>query len=287
MSDVSIGALRVADLDASLRFYVEGLGFARLQRDDADDLTLLDAAGFPVWLVGPEADLASQPKLAEVLIEPGGTLHVGERDLAGRQAELAARGIEALLVARPWGDQTLRVRDPDGYTVSFWAPTEWTRQETIALYAAGPRRLEAALRGLDDAALDLDPAPDAWTIRQIVHHLADTEASFLGAPMFALAEPGRRYDGNAFHQDTWARALAYHLRPIAPSVALFGAIRAHVLQLLTIIPDAWERYTLDAEGRPRPTVGTLVGMQASHALEHIEEICEIRQARGRGRDDSK
>lgn len=281
MPDVSIGGVRVADLDASLRFYVEGLGFALLQRDDPDDLALLDAGGFPVWLVGPKADLALRPKLAEALIGPGGTLHVGERDLTGCREALAARGVEALLVTRPWDDQTLRVRDPDGYTVSFWAPTKRTRDETIALYASGPERLEAALRGLDDAALDLDPAPDAWTIRQIVHHLADTEASFLGGPMFALAEPGRRYDGNAFHQDTWARALAYRLRPIAPSVTLFSAIRGHVLQLLSVIPGAWECYTVDAEGRPRPTVGTLVGMQASHALEHIEEIQEIRRAHGR------
>ena len=44
---------------------------------------------------------------------------------------------------------------------------------TLALYADGPAQLEAVLMGLTESDLDLAQTSDSWTIRQIVHHLAD------------------------------------------------------------------------------------------------------------------
>ena len=44
---------------------------------------------------------------------------------------------------------------------------------TLALYADGPAQLEALLMGLTESELDLAQTSDSWTIRQIVHHLAD------------------------------------------------------------------------------------------------------------------
>src|SRR5690606_10945701 len=153
--------------------------------------------------------------------------------------------------------------------------------EVLALYAAGVEALNDALAGLSDADLDLTSKPGEWSIRQIVHHLADSEATVLAGLKFALAEPGRRYIRNGYHQDVWAEGLDYAGRPIGPAVALFGAIRAHLLQLVRHIPGAWERNTVDAEGQPGIPVGQYLGMLASHALEHIEEIRETRAVHGR------
>ena len=43
----------------------------------------------------------------------------------------------------------------------------------LNLYADGPAKLEAALAGLSEPDLDLALTSDSWTIRQIVHHIAD------------------------------------------------------------------------------------------------------------------
>lgn len=274
--------LRVADLEASLRYYVDRLGFGLLWRDPAGDIAVVDASGYAVQLAGPATgDITQEMHLTHEVLEPGGSLHVFGGDLEARRAALAERGVAATLIERPWGDRVLRATDPDGYAVVFWTIVDRTPEEVLDLYQSGVAALEAALAGLDDADLDLAREQGTWTIRQIVHHLADSEATVLGGPKFALAEPGRLYHRNGYSQSRWAERLDYAGRDIGPAVALFAAIRAHMLQLVCHLPDAWDRQTVDAKGTPSTPVGAYLGMLASHALEHIEEIWEARRVHGR------
>jgi hypothetical protein len=48
-----------------------------------------------------------------------------------------------------------------------------SQENTLALFTAGAERLEAVIQDLTEEALDSACAPGEWTIRQIVHHLAD------------------------------------------------------------------------------------------------------------------
>jgi len=47
------------------------------------------------------------------------------------------------------------------------------QSDILASFAGGPDRLEAAIAGLSAADLDLALSSDRWSIRQIVHHIAD------------------------------------------------------------------------------------------------------------------
>lgn len=49
------------------------------------------------------------------------------------------------------------------------------RQALIARYKEGYQAVLAAPTGMTDAALDARPVPDAWSLRQIVHYLADSD----------------------------------------------------------------------------------------------------------------
>ena len=51
------------------------------------------------------------------------------------------------------------------------SPTD--KDSVIARYIEGPKLLEKALSGLREADLDIVPQKGGWTIRQIVHHIAD------------------------------------------------------------------------------------------------------------------
>jgi uncharacterized damage-inducible protein DinB len=51
-----------------------------------------------------------------------------------------------------------------------------SRDELITLYASLPERLAAAVNGLSDDQLNLTGGPDEWSVRQIIHHLADGQA---------------------------------------------------------------------------------------------------------------
>src|ERR1700746_2555178 len=60
---------------------------------------------------------------------------------------------------------------------AFAWPTDITggdRREFIREIAELPRKLREATAGLNDAQLDTPYRPGGWTVRQVVHHIADS-----------------------------------------------------------------------------------------------------------------
>ena len=150
--------------------------------------------------------------------------------------------------------------------------------ESFSHYVQGPDRLEAAVAGLADVGLDFPQTPGTWTIRQIVHHLADGELHWATPIKMALAESGRTYAHNLMDEDRWAEALDYTGRPIEPSLALIRGLRAHVAELVQHLPDAWERHVIFGEGAEwKPSVAELMVIVNRHLQEHVEEILETRR----------
>ncbi len=150
--------------------------------------------------------------------------------------------------------------------------------ERLDIYMRGPDRLGEAVAGLSDAGLDLARTPGEWTIRQIVHHLADGELHWATPIKMALAESGRTYAHNLMDEDRWAEVLDYGDRPVESSLALIRALRAHVADLVRHLPDAWERHvSFGEDAQWRPTVAELMAIVNRHFEEHVEEILETRR----------
>lgn len=272
-------AVRVRDLHTSIRFYTDQAGCSLGHMLEGEGVATIEHQGYLLLLAGSESgDPTPHLGSTHEILKPGGTIFFdgGASDgVHSLRASLESRGMrDVTLTERWWGDHTLTTTDPDGYTVCFWTSTERSPAETLDLYEAGPDRLEQALVGLTGDDIDHSPRPGEWTIRQITHHLTDSEATVLGRTKTALAEPGRTYIPNPYLQDRWAEALDYAGRDIGPAVSLFRAIRAHMAQLMRHLPDAWERATWTPDGRVM-TAGTMIGMLMSHAFEHIEDIERI------------
>lgn len=174
----------------------------------------------------------------------------------------------------------LTFRDPDGYEIALFEAVPLSDEQILRWYEAGPERLEAALHGLSDRDLDLARAPGKWSIRQIVLHVVDSDATSLQRVKFGLAEPGRVVRANPYDQDVWAAGLDYARRPIAAEVALFRALRAHIGGLVRHLPDAMDR-TICSETGQATAVRSLLQMLAGHALDHVEQIRETRRAANR------
>jgi hypothetical protein len=165
------------------------------------------------------------------------------------------------------------------------SPLGETEEAILADYAAAPDRLEAAVRGLSDAELDIAPAPGEWSIREIVHHVVDGDDLWKGCLKVALGSPGSLYvlewyEGN----EPWAASMDYVHRSVMPALPLFRANRAHIVQLMRELPDAWHRHIVlkwrfAPEGRD-VTAGEIMQSQAEHALAHIDDILALRQAHG-------
>ena len=157
-----------------------------------------------------------------------------------------------------------------------------TREEIETCYASGIQAVEEALAGLTEADLDLTREETKWTIRQIVHHIADAELFWEVAIKAALGNCGCLYDASWYIiNNKWAEPLQYAARPIDGAFALYKAIRAQMLELLEYVPDPWEKYVLFHWANPdearRWTVDEMIAWQSRHVLIHVDQILETRR----------
>jgi hypothetical protein len=160
------------------------------------------------------------------------------------------------------------------------------REAIIATYADGPNQLETAIAGLSEGELDIAESDATWTIRQIVHHVADGDDIWKVFIKRVIGNPGVEFDLQwywAMPQDEWVKSWAYASREIGPSLALFRANRGHIVQLLEHMPEVWERSLLvrwsDGE-EEEVKVAWVVNMQAEHVLGHVDDIRRVRQVHG-------
>lgn len=80
---------------------------------------------------------------------------------------------------------------------------------------------------LNNEELDKRYAPGKWSIRTILHHLADTESILFDRIRRVISEP--RQVIWAFDQDAWVKNLSYDKRPLLLSKELFSATRAGII----------------------------------------------------------
>jgi DinB family protein len=152
---------------------------------------------------------------------------------------------------------------------------EADRGELLGRYRAGADEVAAALAGITDAELDrVPPEDDGWTARQVVHHLADSEAMAYTRLRRLVADDDPTIHG--YDEPVWARRLHYD-RPIEPSLGVMRAVRASSLQLLeSLTAEEWGRTGTHTESGPY-SVEAWVRIYASHPQDHAEQI---RRARG-------
>src|SRR5215510_10387009 len=79
--------------------------------------------------------------------------------------------------------------------------TDENRKRILLEIAELPGRLREAVAGLSDAQLDTPYRPEGWTVRQVVHHVADSHMNGLIRVKLALTEDTptiKPYDENAW-----------------------------------------------------------------------------------------
>jgi hypothetical protein len=152
------------------------------------------------------------------------------------------------------------------------------RKTLVAKYKDGYRAVAEALAGATEAELDMAPAPEKWTPRQIVHHLADSEMTSAIRLRLLIASDRPRIMG--YDQDEFAKRLHYPDRSIAASLEAFKGARASSGEILDHLTDAeWERQGTHSEIGPY-SVDLWLEIYAVHAHNHA---AQIRVARASGR----
>jgi hypothetical protein len=146
-------------------------------------------------------------------------------------------------------------------------------QEPLKVQAATPKKLERLVARASAGKLRKRPAPDKWSVTEILAHLADVEIVVGWRVRAILGAPGTPIQ--AFDQDAWVEAGRYAKRNPRECVAQIRAARAANPALYkSLSPEQWKLYGMHAE-RGQETVEQLVRMIAGHDLNHLQQIERI------------
>lgn len=149
--------------------------------------------------------------------------------------------------------------------------------ELIDEIRALPVALDAAVSDLDDEQLDTPYDTGKWTVRQVVHHLADAHANALARMKWMLTEDHPTI--KPYDQDRWAE-LADTQLPIEISMAMLHGIHYRCSHLLHAIPDESWRRTAEHPEIGEISLHDLVKIIAEHGRTHVGQILKLRTARG-------
>ncbi len=148
------------------------------------------------------------------------------------------------------------------------------RASHIARLAAQPAALAAAISGLDDAGLDTPYRDGGWTVRQLVHHVADSHANAYIRVKLALTEVDPTI--KPYDQDAWVQLA--DTREISPlvSVGMVAALHARLDAVLRAMhPNDFARGLVHPDNGPM-TLDMLVALYAWHGDHHVAHITNMR-----------
>jgi hypothetical protein len=151
------------------------------------------------------------------------------------------------------------------------------RAGAIASIAGLPHQLHEATRGLDQRQLDTPYRDGGWSLRQVVHHIADSHVNAYVRHKLTITEDApaiRAYDENA-----WA-GLADVAGPIGNSLLLVQAIHDRWATCLRALPAAAFARTCVHSERGALTLDDLVALYAWHGAHHVAHVTTLRRARG-------
>ncbi len=140
-----------------------------------------------------------------------------------------------------------------------------------------PRLIAAAVSGLSEIVLRFKPAPDKWSILEILGHLADIEIVYAHRLRQILAD--KEPTIAPIDQEAWAHALGYTDVPAAESIAVYGLIRLHNLRLLRRLkPGDFEKGAFHPELNRKHKVAEILERMAKHGPNHLEQIEKLKRA---------
>lgn len=156
----------------------------------------------------------------------------------------------------------------------FQVPSEYTdesRAEYIQVLAELPMKLKEVLVGITIDQLSNRYRPEAWTIRQVVHHLADSHMNSLIRFKLGLTEDNPTI--KPYNENLWANLADGNSDDITPSILMIEGIHARLVKLLkSVSNEDWERKVHHPESKRDMSMNFLLALYAWHSKHHLAHI---------------
>jgi len=138
-------------------------------------------------------------------------------------------------------------------------------------YAQATAEFLIVANNLSEAELNASHS-GGWSARQVIHHVADSEAQSYARLRRLIAEPGTQIQG--YDEARWGEneTLGYKELPVAPSLEVFKAVRASSLEIIKRLnPNQLDNSGTHSESGEY-TLRTWLETYTRHPLEHAKQI---------------
>jgi uncharacterized damage-inducible protein DinB len=146
--------------------------------------------------------------------------------------------------------------------------------ETLLLLS---ERLCTAVAGLSNAQLDTPYRDGGWTVRQVVHHLADSHANSFIRFKLALTEDWPTI--KPYDEAAWARLPDSNL-PIDGSLVFIDALHVRFVSLLKAMTEEDFQKGFVHPERGRMNLANNLAIYDWHSRHHVAHITRLRQRMG-------
>ena len=170
--------------------------------------------------------------------------------------------------------------DPRYPIGDYQPPKEVTpamRRRAIDEIAATPAKFRAAVKGLNDAQLDMPYREGGWTVRQVVHHVPDSHLNAYVRWKRALTEETPTI--KPYEEARWAELADSKSTPIEVSLALLDNLHDRWTRLLRSVKDADFARTFRHPDHGVRTLDWMLFLYEWHGKHHTAHITELRKSR--------
>jgi len=145
-----------------------------------------------------------------------------------------------------------------------------TRTEKIESYSKGYENLINAVNEMPKEMWNFKPAPNKWSVHEIIIHMADSEVNSFSRARKIICEPGSTI--MAYDQDTWAIKTKYYNQSTNDALELFKILRRMTYNIIKNLPESiWNNEFVHPE-RGKLTLDDWLNIYEGHVDVHVNQM---------------
>lgn len=170
------------------------------------------------------------------------------------------------------------LRFPVGKFDAAQTVTAEKRVGFIRTIAELPAKLNRAIENLNDEQLDTRYRPEGWTLRQVVHHVADSHLNSFCRFKLGLSEATPTI--KPYDEAAWAEMADSKDVPVDLSLKIIEGVHARWTLLLDSMSDADFEREINHPERGAMSLNSLLALYDWHSRHHTAHITETRRRNG-------
>lgn len=149
------------------------------------------------------------------------------------------------------------------------------REKFIQTVEELPAKLRAAVDDLSDEQLDTPYRPDGWTIRQVVHHVADSHINSICRFKLGLSEDTPTI--KPYEEALWAEMADAKNAPVDLSLNVIDGVHARWTMLLKSMSKTDFERKINHPERGAMTLNSLLALYDWHSRHHTAHVTKLRE----------